>query len=576
MESIKKCIDIAVGKIKPELVLKNCKVINVFSHEIIEQDIAINQGKIIGLGEYVGEKEIDIEGRYVAPGLIDSHVHIESSMVTPNQFSRVIVPRGTTTIIADPHEIANVCGITGIEYMIDTSDNLPINIYFMLPSCVPATSFENSGAILKAEELNKLIDNERVLGLGELMDYPSVIAGRKDILKKVYIADSKIIDGHGPNISGKELNGYVTAGVRTEHECSTIEEMINRLRLGLYIAIREGSAARNLEALVRGVNRDNARRCMFCTDDRHPDDIIKYGHIDNNVRLAIKRGIDPITAIQMATLNVSECYKIKNIGAIAPGYKADMIVVDDLKEFNVIKVFKNGELVAKDKKALFEVDTSNNQDVMNTVNVKKVSLDDLNIHLKTDIVNVIRLLPHSLVTEKVIRKIDVSEEGIFKYNSNLDVLKLAVIERHNATGNIGLGLVENFRLKGGAIASTIAHDSHNIVVIGDNNRDMLVAINEVIRLEGGVTICSRGKVLKSLALPIAGIMSNKPMEDVNKDLEEMLNIAYNKLGVNKDLDPFMTLSFLALPVIPEIKVTDMGLFDVTKFNFTKINVEDQN
>ncbi|MTI48628.1 MAG: adenine deaminase [Firmicutes bacterium] len=569
---IKKKIDLAAGRNEPELVLKNAKIVNVFSHEIIQGDVAINEGKIVGIGEYKSENEIDMEGKYIAPGLIDGHVHIESSMVAPPQFARTVVPRGTTTIIADPHEIANVLGMEGIRYMIDTSEGLPMNIFFMLPSCVPATSFEHSGAILGADKLEELINHDRVLGLGELMDYPSVIAGNEDTIQKIEIAKNKIIDGHGPDISGKNLNAYVIAGVETEHECSTVEEMINRLRLGMYILIREGSAARNLETLIRAVNQENSRRCLFCTDDKHPEDILEKGHIDYNVRLAVKNGVDPITAIQMGTINAAECYGLKNIGAIAPGYDADIIVFDNLKEFNILEVFKKGQKVAEDQKALFEVKEIDNSNVVDTVRIKEISKEDLELSITSDVVNVIRLLPHSLVTEKVVRKVE-NENGKFKYHKNLDILKMAVIERHNATGNIGLGLVEDFKLKGGAIASTIAHDSHNIIVIGDNDEDMLAAINEVSRVGGGITICSGDKPVKTLPLPIAGLISKNSMEDVDSELKEMLNIAYNQLGVSEKIDPFMTLAFLALPVIPDIKVTDKGLFDVTKFDFIDISVQ---
>jgi len=571
---IKQKINLAYGRQKPQLVLKNAKIVNVFSHEIVEGDIAINDGKIVGIGEYVGEKEIELDGKFVAPGLIDGHVHIESSMVTPTQFARAVVPRGTTTIIADPHEIANVRGIDGIKYMIESSEGLPLDVFFMLPSCVPATSFENSGAVLKAEDLKELIDNKRVLGLGELMDYPGVVSGNDDIVDKIELAQryNKLIDGHGPNIRNGELNAYVAAGVITEHECSTVDEMLDRLRLGMHILIRQGSAARNLETLVRGLTKENMRRCLFCTDDKHPEDILVTGHIDNNVRLAIKNGIDPISAIQMATINAAECYRLRNIGAIAPGYDADLIIVDNLKDFNVLKVIKNGELVGENNKPLFEVSDTDISSVIDTVNIANINKDRFKIKLDTDIVNVIRLLPHNLVTEKVSRKVDVID-GEFRGNDKLDILKLAVVERHKATGNIGLGLVEDFKLKNGAIATTIAHDSHNIIVIGDNDEDMFLAINEVAKVGGGITICSQGKILRTLELPIAGLMSNEPMEDVNEKLEEMYQIAYEDLHVSKDIDPFMTLSFLALPVIPDIKLTDMGLFDVTKFSFTDLGVE---
>ncbi|SKC54872.1 adenine deaminase [Maledivibacter halophilus] len=570
---MKKRIDIAAGRVDGDLVLKNAKIVDVFSEEIIEGDIAISDGRIAGIGEYAGKEEIDLNGKYVAPGLIDGHVHIESSMVTPSQFAKAIVPHGTTTIIADPHEIANVCGLDGIEYILEGSRDIPLDVFVMLPSCVPATDFENSGAELCATELEKMINSDRVLGLGELMDYPGVIGGHKGVVEKIKMAGDKLKDGHGPGIAGKELNAYVSAGIKTEHECTTVEEMQDRIRLGMYILIREGSAARNLEALVKGITRANLRRTLFCTDDRHPEDILNDGHIDNNIRLAIRNGIKPIAAIKIASLNAAECYRLYDRGAIVPGYLADLIVIDDMESFNIEKVFKEGKLVAKDSKALFEVKVKNNSKVIDTVKLSEVNKDMLKIKLESDIVNVMRLSAHSLVTKKVIRKVD-TEGGYFKYNDMLDILKLVVIERHNRTGNIGLGLVENFNLRSGAIASTVAHDSHNLITAGDNDEDILLAIKEIDEIGGGITICSKGKVLKSLPLPIAGLMSDKALDEVSAELKEMLKIAYD-MGVNKDIDPFMTLAFLALPVIPELKLTDVGLFDVTKFDFIDLSVKSE-
>ena len=568
---IKRLIDLAMKNKNPQLVFKNAKIVNVFSHEIISGDLAIDNGIIVGIGIYDGEENIDVEEKFITPGLIDAHLHIESVMVTPQEFAKAVVPRGTTTAIADPHEIANVCGLDGIDYMLSASDNLPLDIYFMLPSCVPATNFENSGAVLNAEDLYKYINNKRVLGLGEMMNYPGVIYKDDEVIKKLNIArdKNKVIDGHGPVIKNDELNAYVISGVNTEHECTTVDEMIDRIRLGMYVMIREGSAARNLETLVRGVNGFNYNRCLFCTDDRHPQDILNSGHIDNNVRMAIKNGIDPITAIQIASINASNCYGLKNVGAIAPGYKADLLIVDNLKDFNIEQVYKAGKLVAEDKNPLFKVTQVNNTKVVDTVNIKNIEKDDISIKLNDDIVNVIRVLPHSLVTEKVVRKVDI-ENNLFKYNEKLDILKLVVIERHKNTGNIGLGLVENITLKDGAIASTIAHDSHNIIAVGDNDIDILKVIEEVKRIGGGIAVSSKGNILDSLSLPIGGIISDKSVEYVNEKLNNMLDLAYNKLNVNKDIDPFMTLSFLALPVIPQIKLTDKGLFDVIKFDFIDI------
>lgn len=573
IDLVKNRIDIAAGRKKAELVLKNCKIVNVFSHEIMEGDLAIDSGIIIGIGKYAGETELDLEDKYVAPGLIDGHVHIESGMVSPVEFARAIVSRGTTTIIADPHEIANVCGLEGIKYILNETQDIPLNVFVMLPSCVPATSFESSGAVLEAGELKELIDNTRVLGLGELMNYPAVINTEESIIKKIVLANAhgKIIDGHGPDITGKELNAYVISGVKTEHECSNIEEMMERIRAGMYIAIRQGSAAKDLEVLIKGVTPENMRRCMMCTDDKHPEDILKEGHIDHNVRIAIESGIDPIAAIKMASINPAECYNLKNVGAISPGYHADLIVLDDLEKFNIVHVLKDGKLVADNKKPLFHIESSDSFHVNKTMNIKPMKKEDLNIKLKTNLANVIHLMPDSLLTKKVVREVSIDNNGLFQYDKNRDILKVAVIERHHATGNIGLGLVENFGLKGGAIASSIAHDSHNIVVIGDNDEDIFVAIKEVSRAGGGISICSNGKVVETLELPIAGLMSQLSMEEVSDRLSKMLRVSYEELGINRHIQPFMTLAFLALPVIPEIKITDKGLFDVTNFKFISID-----
>ncbi|CCQ95098.1 Adenine deaminase [[Clostridium] ultunense Esp] len=567
---MERIIKIAKGEIKAELVLKNANIINVFTNEIIKGDIAIERGKIIGIGEYEGIEEMDLEGKYLSPGFIDSHVHIESSMVTPGQFAKAILPRGVTAVVTDPHEIANVKGIEGIKYMLDESQDLPLDVYVMLPSCVPSTPFENTGAVLEAEDLEKLMNEERVLGLGEMMNYPGVIGGDEKVLKKLALFQDKVIDGHGPLITAKELNAYVAAGVKTEHECSTKEEMIERLRLGMYIHIREGSAARNLKELIKAVDKDNLRRCLFCTDDKHPGDLLKDGSIDHNIRLAIKEGIDPIDCIKMASLNPAEAYGLKNKGAIAPGYKADLAVIDNLEDFNVIRVFKEGKLVAENHKPLFQIPSRDNSSMKNTVNIKRVEIESLRIPIKGEKVNVIKLLPHSLITEKVVKDVKdmVVEDGAFIRGDN--ILKVAVIERHNRTGNIGLALVEDFGLENGAIASTVAHDSHNIIVIGDNDGDMLLAIEELERVGGGLTMVSEGKVLDTLALTIAGLMSEEPLEQVDRKLNKMLEIAYGKLKVNENLDPFMTLSFIALPVIPDIKVTDLGLFHVGEFKFINL------
>lgn len=564
-------IDYSIKNKKAELVLKNANIVNVFSHEIIKADVAIEKGVIVGIGNYDGINNIDLDGKYITPGFIDPHVHIESSMVSPAEFAKAIVPMGTTTIITDPHEIANVCGLEGIEYILKSSEKLPLCVYSMLPSCVPATDFENSGARLEAKDLEKYINHNRILGLGEMMNYPGVINQDKTVVDKLDLAKKykKYIDGHIPNISNEGLNGYILSGISTDHECSTVEEMIEKISLGMYVMIREGSAARNLETLIKGVNSNNYQRCLFCTDDKHPQDILKNGHIDNNIRLAIKNNIDPIMAIKMATINVANCYNLQSTGAIAPGYIADIVVVDNLEDFNVLEVYKDGQLVGKDKKALFEINEVENSGVTNTVDIDKLTKEDLKITLEKDVANVIGLLPHNLVTEKLIRKLDI-ENNEFKFNKDVDILKLVVIERHTDKKSIGLGLVENFKLRKGAIASTVAHDSHNIIVVGDNDEDIINAVDEIKRIGGGLAISSNNEILDSLSLPIAGLMSDKDINYVSEKLENMLSIAYEKLDVSKDIEPFMTLAFLALPVIPHIKITDRGLFDVDNFRFMEI------
>lgn len=559
----------ATGEKKSELVFKNAKVINVFSGEIREGNLAIDKGFIIGMGDYEGETEIDLEGKYISPGFVDGHVHIESSMSSPSEFAKMVVPRGVTSIIADPHEIANVKGLDGIRYILHESEDLPLDVYVMLPSCVPSTDFENAGAVLEAEDLTQLIDEDRVLGLGELMNYPGVIAADEKILDKLALFKDHIVDGHGPAIKGKDLNAYLISGVRTEHECSTIEEVVDRMRLGMYILLREGSVTRDLRNIISAVNKDNLRRFMFCTDDKHAEDLIYEGSIDFNIRLAMESGIDPVDAIKMATLNPAECYGLKGKGAIAPGYRADLVVIDNLEDFNISSVYKDGKLVGEGGNALFSSRENAPKHMVDTVNIKAVTLDMLKIQMDSNKANVITVLEDSVVTEKNVREVEV-EDGHFKYSDNA-ISKLVVVERHKRTGNIGLGLIENFHIKNGAIGSTIGHDSHNIIVVGDNDRDILMAIEELEKIGGGITLVADGKVEKSLELEIGGIMTSKAAKNTIKTLKDMTHIAYNVLGVNKDIDPFMTLSFMALPVIPSIKLTDKGLFDVEEFKFIDVD-----
>ena len=558
-------VKVARGDAKADLVLKNCMVVNVFTGEINHGDIAIYDGYIAGVGDYSGKTEIDVQGKYVSPGFIDGHVHIESSMLTPPQFAKSVLVKGTTTVVADPHEIANVCGVAGIEFMLDSSEGLPLDVYIMLPSCVPSTDFENSGAILSADDLVPLMNRERVLGLGEMMNYPGVVKGNKDVHRKLGKFKDTRIDGHSPGLTGNDLNAYISAGIRTDHECTTVEEMNEKISKGMYVHIREGSATRNLKTLIRGVGVNNLRRIMFCTDDKHPKNIKNEGHINFNVKKAVKNGINAIDAITMATLNIAECYNLTDRGAIAPGFKADLVVLNDLREIEVDKVFKSGLLVAEGGIALFDAPPYKDDKVLDTVKLKKGMNISFDLYLESDVVKVIQIVSDNVVTRKVIRKVDV-KNNLYVNNPKLDILKLAVIERHKGTGNIGLGLVEGYGLKNGAVALTIAHDSHNIIVIGDNDADMKTAVEELRRCKGGMTIVSKGEILGTLILEVGGIMTDSPIEEVEDRIDRMNEIALS-MGVNKNLDPFITLSFLALPVIPEIKLTDKGLFDVNTFGF---------
>ena len=568
----KNLIKVATSRKKADLVIENCNVINVFSQEIIYGKLAISDGIFVGIGDYEGIETIDGEGKYIVPGLIDSHVHIESSMGSPYQFARAVLPRGTTTVISDCHEIANVKGLEGIKYMIESSKNLPLDVYIMLPSCVPATIYETSGAILEAEDLEELMQHKRVLGLGELMNYQGVVFTDEGILKKLELTDkyNKIVDGHGPIIKEKELNAYSLAGVKTDHECMNHKEVMDRLRNGIYVAIREGSAAKNLLDLVGAVNPNNERRFTFCTDDRHPKDILKEGHIDNNIRLAIKGGVNPITAIRMATLNSAECYGLKNLGAIAPGYIADFIIVDNLTDFNVLKTFKKGKQIVEDWYTHIKEDSELLEMVSNSVNIKDFIEDDLKIKLSSNSAKVIKIMDHSLFTESVNREVKVDDHGYYIYDEAVDILPIYVFERHNGTGNIGKGLIEGYGLKNGAIASTIAHDSHNLIVIGSSPENVKIAVQKIIEIGGGLVIVVDGEVKGCLPLDIGGIMSSSDLETVSKGHEKLNKIAMEELKINENVNAFMTLAFMALPVIPKLKITDRGLFDVIKFQHTSL------
>lgn len=563
--------NIALGLERADLVLKNAQIINVFDASIETGDIAIQEGIIVGIGEYFGKQEIDIKGAFVAPGFIDGHVHIESSMLTPSEFSKLVIPRGTTRVVADPHEIANVKGVKGLGFMLKSSLDTPLNVHIMIPSCVPATAFETSGSTIDAEDIYSLKNRMGILGLGEVMDYPSVIHAEKAMMDKLTIMSDFIIDGHAPNVYGKDLNAYLLQHIKTDHECTTKEELTEKVRRGMYIHLREGSATRNVTELAKGVTKENSHRLLFCTDDKHPMDIVEDGHINYNINLAVKQGLSPLTAIQMATINIATCYNLKYVGAIAPGYEADLVVFDNLFDIQPKDVYIHGNLVSKDGELCFETHKYESIHVVDSV---KFNVDDIKLDLKIkhNPVNVIQFIENNVTTKKMIREVDI-EHGLYVNNPDVDILKIAVVERHHYTKNVGLGLIEGYGLKNGAVAMTIAHDSHNLVVVGDNDRDMMIAIKELKDIQGGITIVSNGNVIESIQLEIAGLMTNQPYRVVEQKLISMQKAA-RKLGVNEKVDdPFLSLAFMSLPVIPDLKLTDKGLFDVTAFRPIEIEVE---
>ena len=547
-------IAVAAGREKADLVLKNAKYLNVFSNEFLSGDIAVANGLIAGVGKYDGKTEIDVSGKLVLPGFIDAHIHLESSMVTPAEFAKAVVAHGTTTVITDPHEITNVMGIDGVEYMIQASQNLPIDVHFMMPSCVPATEIDESGAELDCKDIDLYLDNKKVLGLAEMMNYVGVINGDKNVLSKIVTSQAhhKKIDGHAPELSGNDLNAYIAAGVYSDHECSTFENALEKLRKGQFIMIREGTAAHNLKALMPLLTQQYYSRCMFATDDKHPSDLLYGGHIDYIVKQALKNGADPIVALKTATHHAARYFLLNNKGAIASGYLADIVVVDNLEDFNVETVFKRGKLVFDGEVKDFSaptVDEKLAEKCFDTFHLDSVTPSSFKVDGKLGLIGLVggELLTRNLGTAD---KIDVEN----------DILKIACIERHKGTNHIGVGYVKGYSLKSGAVATSVAHDSHNIITVGCNDDDIAVAVNAIKDSKGGIAVVENGKIKALLELPIAGLMSDEPLTTVNEKLENAKLSAY-ELGADKSIDPFMTLSFLSLPVIPSLRITTKGVFD---------------
>lgn len=564
--TLEEMIAAARGELEVDLLIEGASVANLLSGEVHRANVAVYKGRIAGFDCESAGSVINLEGKILAPGFIDGHVHIESAMVTVPEYARAVVPRGTTSVVIDPHEIANVWGMDGIRYMLDSSKNVPLNVFAMLSSCVPATSMETSGASLDAEALSELMDDARVLGLAEVMNYPGVIFRDQEVLKKIRLAGSKRIDGHAPGLTGKDLTAYIAAGIKSDHECTSVDEAQERLRQGMYIMLREGSAAKNLRDLLPAVTHLNARQFLFVSDDRHPSDILREGHIDNMIRISIEEGLDPIQALQIASLNAAQYFGLRDLGAIAPGYRADVAVLDDMENPHVEKVIKDGKLVADGGNFCARLERTPIPK-KSSMQIGKLEPKSFEIKAERGAARVIGIIPDQIVTrsQELLPKI---ENGKIISDTKRDILKLAVVERHKATGNIGLGLVQGFGLNSGALATSVAHDSHNIAVVGASDEDMLAAVQTVVQMGGGLAVVQNGAVKSCLPLPVAGLLSEMHMQDVAKGIDNCIDAAHG-LGCML-IDPFMTLSFLCLPVIPELKLTDKGLVDVTRFQFVPL------
>ena len=562
MKANKRLIDTATGREPADFVFKNVNVVNVFSEEIVTADVAVTNGIIAGVGSYHGIEELDCTDRFLCPGFIDAHVHIESSLAAPFEFARAVTQSGTTTVVADPHEIVNVCGAEAVRYLLDATENLPLNVYLMLPSSVPATPFETNGADFAAADMAPFFSHPRVLGLGEVMCYPAVVAGDASVLEKLALtADAgKRADGHAPGLSGKELQAYAAAGIRTEHECTTFAEAAEKLRAGLAVLVREGSAAKNLSVLVNGLLDSDlpADRFLFCTDDKHLDDIARDGHVRWNVRQAVSLGVKPVTAIKMATWNAAREYGLRDVGAVAAGYRADLILLDSLKQVTVNTVYKDGRPVSDRFKGLHDVGAP--EAMLHSVHFRDVTAADLALPVHGP-AHVIEMVPYQIVTRHAIEEVP-ARDGLFAPDSVYT--KLCVVERHGRSGGIAVCPLKGYGITGGAIATSVAHDSHNVIAAGDNDADLVLAINYLKQIGGGYVLAAQGKILGALPLPLGGLMSTAPWETIRDEAGAILAKA-KAMGIPYPVDPFTSLSFMALPVIPELRLTDRGLFDVTAF-----------
>ncbi len=563
----------ARGERECDLLLVNARLVNVFAGEIYDTSVAIFDGGVAGFGNYPARETIDLEGRFLTPGFIDGHVHIESSMVQVSEFAKAVMPAGTTSVVVDPHEIANVMGLDGIRYLMKSAALCPLDVYFMMSSCVPATHMETAGSTLTSFDISAFMSKDLVIGLAEVMNFPGVLTRDTDLMDKLRVMNDRPIDGHAPGLGGRDLSAYVTAGVRSDHECTGLEEAREKLRNGMYIMIREGSTAKNLDALLPLINDATARRIIFCTDDRHPGDLLDEGHIDSMIRRAVAFGVDPVTAIRIATINAAEYFGLHRTGAVLPGFRADMAVIDDFESFNVHMVIKDGRIVADEGGFLESAEIKKDVSLRSSINVHWLEPEHFQIHREETSrkdadaesryrARVIEVVPSQIITRKRVEEIPVIS-GVAVSDPERDILKIAVIERHMASGNMGLGFVKGFGLHRGAIASSVAHDSHNIIVVGVNDSDMLAAVVQIARMRGGFTAVVDGVVVGALPLPVAGLISDEPLISV-RDRITSLNRTAREMGSVLD-DPFMQLSFLALPVIPELKLTDKGLVDVDLF-----------